>query len=306
MWEWNILKKLTLGVVFFLLTFTLGSCTAKIGLENSINETKPIVSATIFPIYDLVRQIAGGKLEVNLIVQPNDSPHTYNPSIKERNRIEKSRLIFVIGHTLDSWAIEGITNKANIIVLDKGISLISYQHAERGHGQVNPHYWLDPENARTMAQVIADELSILDPPNKDTYQQNAQDLRKDLEKLSDEMLRLLKPIQSTPFITLHDAWAYFGEAFNLQIKGSFEPTAANQPTPRYLQKLQELITAFNIKVIFSEPQLSTSSIDSFVKDNNLTMGTLDPIGGIDNRHNYQALIRFNCRELLQTIQNNSK
>jgi zinc transport system substrate-binding protein len=285
------------------------ACTTTNNLENSLLETKPMVSATIFPIYDLVRQIVDGKMEVNLIVQPNDSPHTYNPSVQERVRIEKSRLIFIIGHTLDSWAIKGISNKVNIVVLDKGIDLITFdeeKYDEHAHGEVNPHYWLDPENASLMAQVIADELSVLDPLNKDFYQKNARELRKDLTKLLDEMIKLLKPIQSTPFITLHDAWPYFGKAFDLQIKGSFEPTAANQPTPRYLKELQEIIYTFDIKAIFSEPQLSTSSLDSFVKDNNLSIGTLDPIGSSSGIHNYQELIRFNCRELLQTLKNDIK
>ncbi len=297
-------------IIIFLAGLSLSiACTSTNNSENSSLETKPIISATIFPIYDLVRQIAGEKLEVNLIVQPNDSPHTYNPSVQERVRIEKSRLIFIIGHTLDSWAIKGISNKANIVVLDKGFNLIAYdekKHDEHAHGKVNPHYWLDPENASLIAQVIADKLSVLDPLNKDFYQQNTRELRKDLKKLSAEMLRLVKPIQSTPFITLHDAWPYFGKAFGLQIKGSFEPTAANQPTPRYLKELQELIDTFDIKAIFSEPQLSTSSLDSFVKDNNLSIGTLDPIGGSGGIHNYQELIRFNCRELLQTLKNDIK
>jgi len=309
-------KKLTFGLIFCLFSIYLGSCIDQSSSTNSITETKPIVSATIFPIYDLIRQIAGEKLEVNLIVQPNDSPHTYNPSVQERVRIDKSRLIFTIGHSLDSWTIKGISTKANVIVLDKGISLIAYDDEkhddeehddeEHAHGEFNPHYWLDPENASLMAQVIADELGILDPLNKDFYEQNARKLRKNLKKLSDEMLRLIKPIQSTPFITLHDAWPYFGKAFGLQIKGSFEPTAANQPTPRYLKELQELIDTFDIKAIFSEPQLSTSALDSFVKDNNLTLGTLNPIGGSDGIHNYQELIRFNCRELLRTLKNDIK
>ena len=309
-----------LVIIIFLvgLSFSTG-CTSTNNSENSLLETKPMVSATIFPIYDLVRQIAGEKLEVNLIVQPNDSPHTYNPSVQERVRIEKSHLIFIIGHTLDSWAIKGISNKANIVVLDKGINLIAFdeekhdehahdeeKHDEHAHGEVNPHYWLDPENASIMAQVIADNLSILDPLNEDFYQENARELRKDLRNLANEMLKLVKPIQSTPFITLHDAWPYFGKAFGLQIKGSFEPTAANQPTPRYLHELQEIIDTFDIKAIFSEPQLSTSSLDSFVKDNNLSIGTLDPIGGSGGINNYQELIRFNCRELLQTLKNDIK
>ncbi|SVE53909.1 uncharacterized protein METZ01_LOCUS506763, partial [marine metagenome] len=69
-------KKITFGLIFCLFSIYLGSCIDQSSSKNSITETKPMVSATIFPIYDLIRQIAGEKLEVNLIVKANDSPHT--------------------------------------------------------------------------------------------------------------------------------------------------------------------------------------------------------------------------------------
>ena len=154
-----------------------------------------------------------------------------------------------------------------------------------------------------MVQTIASEVSRIDPQNKNLYQKNAQEISRELEKLYDEMLSLLQPVQTKPFITLHDAWGYFGNAFGLRIVGSFEPSASEQPTPRYLQELQELISDLQVTAIFSEPQLAVSSLSSFVSDNKLAMGVIDPIGGTEDRDSYQALIRFNCLAILQTLSN---
>ena len=283
--------------------------------SNSAEAETIIVSASIFPIADLIRQIADDKVQVNLILEPGDSPHTYNPTIKEQEKINESSLIFIIGHDLDNWAAQGIANKQKIISLDKNLNLMEYgedgHHDEDGHDDheghdhegVDPHYWLDPRNAQLMVQTIASELSRIDPQNKNLYQKNAQEISRELEKLYDEMLSLLQPVQTKPFITLHDAWGYFGNAFGLRIVGSFEPSASEQPTPRYLQELQELISDLQVTAIFSEPQLAVSSLSSFVSDNKLAMGVIDPIGGTEDRDSYQALIRFNCLAILQTLSN---
>ena len=289
-------------IIFFLAGLIFAeACTYTNNSEDSLLESKLIVSASIFPIYDLVRQIADGKIEVNLIIKPGESPHTYTPTIKEQTKIQKSRLIFLIGHKLDDWLFEGFSDQSKIIILDQGINLKNYTHNNHNHKDVDPHYWLDPKNAEIMTQVIANQLSIIDPSNSDFYNQNAQILAEELRELSEEMSELLKPFQSTPFISLHDAWAYFTKAFNLQIKGSFEPTAAEQPSPKYLKELQNIILAYKIKTIFLEPQLSTSSLQSFINDNHLTVGILDPLGGIDGRNSYQELIRFNCLEFVRIM-----
>ena len=111
--------------------------------SNSAEADTIIVSASIFPIADLIRQIADDKVQVNLILEPGDSPHTYNPTIKEQEKINESSLIFIIGHDLDNWAAQGIANKQKIISLDKNLNLMEYgedgHHDEDGHDDHEGH-----------------------------------------------------------------------------------------------------------------------------------------------------------------------
>ena len=106
--------------------------------SNSAEAETIIVSASIFPIADLIRQIADDKVQVNLILEPGDSPHTYNPTIKEQEKINESSLIFIIGHDLDNWAAQGIANKQKIISLDKNLNLMEY--GEDGHHDEDEHH----------------------------------------------------------------------------------------------------------------------------------------------------------------------
>jgi len=100
---------------------------------------------------------------------------------------------------------------------------------------------------------------------------------------------------------MHDAWAYFNEAFETNLVGSFEPAGAETPSPKYLAELQETVDEKNAVAIFSEPQLSLNSIQQFIADNDLRTGVMDPLGGVDGRMTYQELLEYNISELVKTL-----
>src|SRR5215468_6568472 len=129
------------------------------------------VATTIFPLYDLVRQVAGPALEVILLVPPGTSEHTFTVRPGTIRAITGCTAIFAIGHGLDDW-VARLAREAGVprtIVVDAGISLrrgYSRNHSD-GHAgarpasqdAVDPHYWLAIPNAVRMVQNIADMLA---------------------------------------------------------------------------------------------------------------------------------------------------
>ena len=88
------------------------------------------VAVTIFPLFDIVKNIAGDQVAVELILPPGASPHTHDPLPSETLALTGSRVLFAIGHGLDNWS-ETIAKSANIekvIVVDRNISLIDSTH----------------------------------------------------------------------------------------------------------------------------------------------------------------------------------
>lgn len=298
-----------LGVIFSLVILTLPfSCHPKSSqpMEEKLrNQSDPIVvSATLFPIYDIARQVGGTYVNVQLILPPGESPHTFNLTMRDKRNMDRSQKIFVVGQLLDDWVVSSINNPLKIIALDTGISLLSYDETGYGdghHGEFDPHYWLDPRKGSKIAYNIADEYSKLAPENATYFREQANSFSK---SVNDQFIALRhdsEPIRTKPFVTVHNGWSYFAEAFDLQHVGTFEPTSGENPTPRYLKDLQDLIRKNKVSVIFSEPQLSSGSINSFVLDNRLDIAILDPIGGINGIESYQDLLVYNIEALLRHL-----
>src|SRR5215467_11240321 len=116
------------------------------------------VAATIFPLYDLVRQVAGPSVEVILLVPPGTSEHTFTVKPGTIRAITGCRAIFAIGHGLDDW-VARLAREAGVprtLVVDTGIPLRhdSNEHRSDGHtgarttsqDAVDPHYWLSIPN----------------------------------------------------------------------------------------------------------------------------------------------------------------
>ena len=152
-----------------------------------------------------------------------------------------------------------------------------------------------------MAENIATELARVDPENAAYYEANLVKFTEEMNALQAELVELAEAVHDDAFITLHDAWYYFADAFDLNLVGSFEPAAAEEPSPRYLKKLADTVKEHDVHAIFSEPQLSTSSLEGFANDYGLEIAVLDPLGGVGSRDSYQALLRYNIQTLVDTL-----
>ena len=168
--------KRCLDVMLVGLVALLASCVSQAGAA-------PLkVAATIFPLYDMVRQVAGGEVEVTLLVAPGASPHTaaFKPSMMRQ--LAGSAALFTIGYGLDDWA--------SRLAADAGVKRVVRSHGDQplptevhtAHRHADaaphdtgadPHYWLSIPNAIHMVHVIAKALTELDPDGASGYAQRA-------------------------------------------------------------------------------------------------------------------------------------
>ena len=155
-------------------------------------------------------------------------------------------------------------------------------HAGHDHGHdhegVDPHAWLDPENARVWVQVIAETLASADPDNAQQYRDNAQAADAELVALRDEITASLSDMQVHHFITFHDAYQYFEKRFGLETSGSVSLGDAESPGPARLAALQEKVTEDQVVCAFAEPQYDTRLVKTAIEGAGATIYQLDPIG----------------------------
>jgi zinc transport system substrate-binding protein len=255
---------------------------------------KLIVASTIYPLYDIARNVTGDEGTVKVIVPPGVSPHLFEFSPRQLEALQDVKAVFAIGHELDNWVtqITNVTQDAQVLIVDQGIRLRTFQD-----GTTDPHYWLNFANARQITDNIANALVEMDPGHGEAYREHAIAYKKRLTAEEQELEKLLAPVRGEPILTFHDAWFYFAENLGLKIVGTFQPSAGEEPTPRYLAKLQERIAADHIHIIFIEPQLSPDILESFAKDNKVGIAELDPLGGTPGRATYLELMAFNANSV---------
>ena len=149
-------------------------------------------------------------------------------------------------------------------------------HDDHGHGEHDPHIWLDPQNAKVMVKLITKELSELDSKNAPTYKKNSEKALSDLDKLIKEVKKDTN--KDLRFVVFHDAYHYYEDRFGINLLGALTVNPDVLPGAEQLAEIREVIEHEKVNCIFSEPQFNPDIIKSIAKDTGVKTGVLDPLG----------------------------
>ena len=315
------MKKWIVGSLIFLSIFTIFTVVLalKFGSPKSIFRSGEKVTATIFPLYDIVRNIAGDEIETILLLKPGASPHTFAPAPEEVKKALGSRAIFTIGHGLDDWSLK-IAESAGIektIVVDKNIKLLNSEekvkkerhyevetedeHHDHHHEGVDPHYWLSVPNALLIAEQVKTELSVLFPEKTNEFEKNFLAYSKILNALEIELDQKLSTLKNYNIATFHSAWNYFARDHGINIVTTFEEFPGEKASASYLAEFQEKVRHNNVKVVFTEPQFSPKPLEPIARDLKIKISVLDPLGGLENRNTYETLMLYNVSQITKAL-----
>jgi len=243
-----IMKKIILFVLILLFQIT------------TFSEVKIVATTTV--IYDLVKQVGGDKVSVDYLCRGDQDPHFLEILPSYMLKIRKADIMFQIGLGLELWAQQLIDGSRNsnlkIVDLSKEIEKkdIPTGKIDASQGDIhpygNPHYWLDPDNAKVIAQEILDALSEHDPVNADYYNSNYNKFVKNLDEKMKQWENKMKKVKGKPVIFFHASWVYFAEHFGVKIAGYVEPKPGIPPTPSHNADVINLIKKNNIKFIVME------------------------------------------------------
>jgi zinc/manganese transport system substrate-binding protein len=277
------------------------------------------VVTTFLPAYCFAANVAGDAADVENLLPPNVSPHEYQLSSRDMTKLSEADLVVMNGLGIEhrmSKALRsaGVTN-AKTVVLSQGMEkeLIpgagspDHESGRQGHfheeGASNPHLWLDPALAMQAVQTVARAFAKADPANASAYQENARSYAQRLEKLNQEIAKTLQPVQRIPFITFHNAFAYFARRYQLQIPAVVEEQPDVPPSARKVASLLRLIRKAKIKAIFTEPQSSPKLARMLARDSGIALASLNTLEtGEINPNAYEEGLRQNAHTLLSTLQ----
>ena len=249
-------KRLT---VLILVLVLLSACQTTVQVED-----KPQIMVSLFPQYDIIRQIAQDKVDVELFLPAGSEPHSYEPSASTLMKIVEADLFVYSSDELEPWVkrlVEGNASE-NLIVLDasNGITLLEADHGHEGEDEdeeelaFDPHYWLDPQNMIIMSESIRDALIEIDPENEAFYIENANSYIASLKELDSNWQDLFDRAQLNQIIYGgHFAFGYLSHRFGLEILSPYSGYAPDaEPSAQALAGLMDVLAEKEINVIFYE------------------------------------------------------
>ncbi len=284
----NVLAR-TLRVAAALAVILSAQVTASVAVAKV-----PQVVVSILPIHSLVSGIMFGVGTPKLLIDRPASPHDYAMRPSDATALNSADLIVWVGPTLELFLIKPISTletRTTVITLtaEPSIHVIHVSDSGGTGGleihtgsetglDIDPHIWLDPENAIAITRIVAAALEKIDPEHADAYAMNAQaqiDDLIDLDMSSSEMTA--GDFLGKPVILYHDSLRYFAARYGLDIAGTIL-SGDRQPGARHMSELRNLIANRGVGCVFTEPEFSPAMARSLVEGTHAKLGEIDPLG----------------------------
>lgn len=151
------------------------------------------------------------------------------------------------------------------------------------HGNVDLHYWRDPENAKVFVREIVTALIKIDAGNAETYKANAAQTLASLDVLTQQVNTSLEPVRERPFVVFHDAYHYFENRFGLKAAGAITVNPDTLPGAERVAEIQKTVRDLKAACVFSEPQFEPRIVSVVLENSDAKAAVLDPLGAsLDN------------------------
>lgn len=248
-------------ILLLAITGTLLNCKN----ESKSNSKLNVVTTTTM-ITDLVKNIGGDHINLQGLMGSGVDPHLYKASEGDVTKLANADIIFYNGLHLEGKLVEVFekmkTQKTVAVsdVLDKN-TLIGSEYFASNY---DPHIWFDIEYWKQATQFVVEALSEAIPEKKETFQTNATAYIKQLDDLKNKIEATIEtlPQEKRILVTAHDAFNYFGKAFNFEVVGLQGLSTATEAGVQDVQNLAAFIIEHQVKAIFVESSVPKRTIEA--------------------------------------------
>jgi zinc/manganese transport system substrate-binding protein len=266
------------------------------------------IIATTTDIQALITAIAGDKVDVESLAAPTQDPHSLELKPSQLMRLHSAALVVRIGLDHEPW-LARVQVKAPVLNLSENVRLLQTEtprlRVERQshvHAFGNPHYWLDPENAKAMVVSLSKTLGTLIPADRAYFDANRDTFIKQVDERMVVWKKALAPYAGTRIVVVHDTWTYFADRFNLAIVAAAEATPGVPPSPAELAKLYSRMREAKVRLVVADPNSNDSLVRQIAEHGNAKIVALVPSVGADlAARDYLSLIDLNVDRLVKAL-----
>lgn len=227
------------------------------------------VVATTNIIGDLVRELAGERVELETLMGPGVDPHLYQASEGDVRRLSRADLVLYNGLDLEGKMTEVFAQMRQrgipaVAIADAALADSVMIESEEYAGNFDPHVWFDVALWARVAEHVGEVLATRDTAHAEAYRQNAQAYAGQLQQLDAYVREQAErvPAEQRILITSHDAFSYFGRGYGFEVMGLQGISTTSEAGAADVQNLASLIAERRIPAIFAETSVSPRGIEA--------------------------------------------
>ena len=237
-----------------------------IGCDSAVSSKLSVLSTTGM-IGDIVKNIAQDKLNHEILMGPGVDPHLYKASEGDVQKLANADIIFYNGMHLESKLadeFERMATKKPTVAITKSIPKHLLIASSDYENYPDPHVWFDIDLWKFCVKEVTQSLIKLDTNNADFYLANQNSYLKKLSNLQkwtfNEIAKIEK--QKRILITAHDAFGYFGKAYDFEVMGLQGISTVSEAGTKDIQRLTKVIMTHQIPSIFIESSVPVRQIEA--------------------------------------------
>ena len=272
------------------------------GESSPGSESRLPVAAGMPPVAYLAKRVGGEAVQVATMLPEGRNPHDYSPGPREVRDAAASRLFLSVGMRFESALARPLRQgRTRVVDVSRGIAKLPMQvsgddhdHDDHHHGHhhhhdpdhdhdhccdegngLDPHVWLDSENACRMAENIRDEFCTADPARAALYRENCAKLTGELRELGARLKAEMRPYAGRRFYVYHPAFGYFANMLGLRQEAV--ELGGREVTPARMAEVVRRARADKVRTIFVQPQFSPSSTRALERELGVSAVPADPL-----------------------------
>lgn len=254
-----------ISLALFLFSF-ISAC----GKQSTAPSKKLNIVTTIGMITDVVQRVAGDQANVSGLMGPGVDPHLYKASHGDVEQLSQADIVFYNGLHLEGKMADVLVKMARerpVVAVTETIPESLLREPPEFQGQYDPHVWMDPSLWKQTLIPIVRELSNLRPKSAADFQRRADSLAAQMDSLYTwakiELATI--PRERRVLVTAHDAFGYFGRAFDIEVRGLQGISTASEYGLNDVTALVNLLVDRKVKAVFVETSVPTKPLEAVIE-----------------------------------------
>ncbi|QCR21656.1 metal ABC transporter solute-binding protein, Zn/Mn family [Pontibacter sp. SGAir0037] len=309
------MKLLYSTLLLFLLCILYAGC-KQVDTKGQLPQGQRMqVVTTTGILQDAVQNIVGDVADVRAIMGSGVDPHLYKATQGDLNRLTAADIIIYNGLHLEGKmgeVLQKLNRFKTVVAATDGIHETELRKSPQFQDSHDPHVWFDVSLWKQVVRHVSQELQKKDPQHAKLYQQNTDDYLLLLNGLDAEVQQAIAsiPEQQRILITAHDAFGYFGDRYNIEVRGLQGISTVSEFGLQDVSSLVNFIVEKKIKAVFVESSVSPRAIEAVIagsrqRGHQLRIGgTLysDALGAEGTPEGtYAGMVRYNTRHIVAAL-----